>query len=155
MNVERHFTVSVYIVHKDKVLLHLHKKYGVILPVGGHLEENELPEEACIREAKEEAGLNIKLYSPNYNVELKDFNDKINEKILISPMHMMLCEVDALHYHIDQVYFAYADSSELSPGKGETQSVFWITRKEVNEREDITSNVRLMALEALDLMAKE
>lgn len=60
----RHFTVSVFIVCKDKVLLHLHKKAKKMLPLGGHIEVNELPEEACIREAKEEAGLNVTLYNP-------------------------------------------------------------------------------------------
>ena len=108
MRVERHFTVSVYIVHKNKVLLHLHKKYEVILPIGGHIDDNELPEKACIREAKEEAGLNIKLYSANNNVKLKNLNGQTKEEILISPIHMILCEINKLHYHIDHVYFAYA-----------------------------------------------
>ncbi len=61
IKMDRHFTVSVFIVHKDKVLLHLHKKAKKILPLGGHIEVNELPEEACIREAKEESGLEINL----------------------------------------------------------------------------------------------
>lgn len=54
---DRHFTVSVFIVYKDKVLLHLHKKVKKTLQLGGHIELNELPEEACIREAWEESGL--------------------------------------------------------------------------------------------------
>lgn len=33
------------------------------LPLGVHIEANELPEEACIREAKEESGLTINLYN--------------------------------------------------------------------------------------------
>jgi ADP-ribose pyrophosphatase YjhB (NUDIX family) len=154
MTAKKHFTVSVYIVHQNKVLLHLHKKYGIILPIGGHIEENELPEEACIRETKEESGLNIRLYSPQNNVKLIDLNDKTKEKILISPMHTMLCEINPLHYHIDNVYFAYTDSFNLNPGKGETQSIFWASREDLNERNDITYNVRLMALEALDLIGK-
>ncbi|WP_202710979.1 hypothetical protein [Sporosalibacterium faouarense] len=35
---DRHFTVSVFIVHKNKVLLHLHKKAKKMLPLGGHNE---------------------------------------------------------------------------------------------------------------------
>jgi len=155
MRVERHFTVSVYIVHKNKVLLHLHKKYEVNLPIGGHIDDDELPEKACIREAKEEAGLNIKLYSANNTVKLKNLNGQTKEEILISPIHMILCEIDKLHYHIDNVYFAYADSYELNPGKGESKSVFWVSKKELKERKDITYNVRIMALEALDLLIQE
>ncbi|WP_242971874.1 NUDIX domain-containing protein [Haloimpatiens massiliensis] len=68
MSIDRHFTVSVYIVHKDKILLHLHKRAKTILPLGEHIEANELPEETCIREAKEECGLNINLYNANTNL---------------------------------------------------------------------------------------
>ncbi|GLC31734.1 hypothetical protein [Clostridium omnivorum] len=35
---DRHFTVSVYIVHEDKVLLHLHNRAKKILPIGGHID---------------------------------------------------------------------------------------------------------------------
>lgn len=38
MSMDRHFTVSIYIVYKDKVLLHLHKKAKKMLPIGGHIE---------------------------------------------------------------------------------------------------------------------
>jgi len=58
-------TVSVVIVRDDKVLLVKHKErsehptdtYG--LPAG-RIEKNETPEEAAIREAKEEVGLKVK-----------------------------------------------------------------------------------------------
>lgn len=74
MNIEKHFTVSIYIVHKEKVLLHHHKKYNRILPLGGHIEKNELPEETCIREAKEESGLNITLYNSNNGLTFHECN---------------------------------------------------------------------------------
>ncbi len=54
---DKHFTVSIFIVHKDKVLLHVHKRAKKILPLGGHIEPNELPEDACKREVQEESGL--------------------------------------------------------------------------------------------------
>ena len=54
-------TATVYIVNDGKVLLHKHKKYNTWFPVGGHLEPDELPHEAAIREAKEETGIDITL----------------------------------------------------------------------------------------------
>ena len=45
-----HFTTSAYIVHNDKVLLHIHKRFGILIPVGGYIEEGELPHEAVMRE---------------------------------------------------------------------------------------------------------
>ncbi|MDK0576839.1 hypothetical protein P5F02_07355 [Clostridium perfringens] len=38
---DRNFTVSVFIVFKDKVLLYLHKKAKKMLPLGGHIEVSE------------------------------------------------------------------------------------------------------------------
>jgi len=41
--------VSVFIVHRDKVLLIYHKYYNEWLPIGGHIELDEDPEEALYR----------------------------------------------------------------------------------------------------------
>ena len=65
MEITRHFTSTVLIVYKDRVLLHQHKKFNSLLPVGGHLERDELPEEAALREVKEETGLSVTLYNPD------------------------------------------------------------------------------------------
>ena len=40
----RHFTVAVFVVRDGKVLLHWHRKLGMWLPPGGHIERGELPE---------------------------------------------------------------------------------------------------------------
>ena len=53
--------VSGYIVYEDKVLLIHHRKLDLWLPVGGHIDPDEVPDDAMIREAKEEVGLDITL----------------------------------------------------------------------------------------------
>ncbi len=53
------FVASGFLVSKEKVLLVKHRKLGLWLPVGGHIESDETPEEALRREAMEEAGLEI------------------------------------------------------------------------------------------------
>lgn len=55
------FVSSVYIVNGDAVLLRKHDKYKMWLPPGGHIELDEDPSEAAIREAKEEVGLDVTL----------------------------------------------------------------------------------------------
>jgi 8-oxo-dGTP pyrophosphatase MutT (NUDIX family) len=57
----RHFTVAVFVVWEGKVLLHLHRKLGMWLPPGGHIEKNELPNEAAVREVLEETGIRVRL----------------------------------------------------------------------------------------------
>ena len=59
--VQNHFAVAGYIFHEDKLLLIHHKKTGLWLPVGGHVDFNEIPDDAMIREAKEETSLEISL----------------------------------------------------------------------------------------------
>ncbi len=53
------FTVEVFIVYKDTVLLRKHNKYRYWLSVSGHIELNEDPNHAALREVKEEVGLDI------------------------------------------------------------------------------------------------
>ena len=62
MSYKKSLTATVYIVNDDRVLLHMHKKYNTWFPVGGHLEEDELPHEAALREVKEESGLDVTLF---------------------------------------------------------------------------------------------
>ena len=56
---------------------------------GGHIEKNELPHEAAIREAKEETGLNIELYNSNklayLNAEKEYYKEITYANIITSP----------------------------------------------------------------------
>ena len=59
----RHFCASVFVIdrNKKKILLVKHKKFNKWVQPGGHIEENETPEETAIREVYEETGLRVKL----------------------------------------------------------------------------------------------
>lgn len=148
---DKHFTVSIYIVHKNKVLLHLHKKAKKILPLGGHIELNELPEEACTREAQEESGLKINLYNP-LNKQLKNSCELVGERLLINPMYTILGEINPEHYHIDFVYYAAANSFETIPEDGESNLLKWYSKEDLNKAYDIPDNILTMANEALKLL---
>lgn len=149
---DKHFTVSIFIVYKDKVLLHLHKKAKKILPLGGHIELNELPEDACIREAKEEAGIKINLYNP-INTQLKETCQLSSEKLLINPMHTILGEINHDHYHIDFVYYATANSFDTMPEDGESKLLKWYSKEDLKNASDIQPNILTIANEALELLS--
>ena len=55
------FTVAIFVVHDAKILLIHHRKLDKWLPLGGHIELDEEPEQAALREAKEESGLEVEL----------------------------------------------------------------------------------------------
>ncbi|MDQ4045733.1 MAG: NUDIX domain-containing protein [Chloroflexota bacterium] len=101
-DVTRDFTVAVFVVHAGKTLLHYHPKLGKWLPPGGHIEPNELPDEAARREVAEEAGIDVQLVGARGLP-----NDYPNQPIqLVVPAGIQLEFIGPGHEHIDLVYFA-------------------------------------------------
>ncbi len=144
MEITRHFTATVLVVHRNRVLLHRHKKFGTLLPVGGHVDRDELPEEAALREAKEEAGLDVTLYNP----DAATFPDV---RLLVRPMHTLLININAFHQHIDLIFYAQAATDQVAPDDGESAALHWYSREEILAA-TMPENVRLLALEALELL---
>lgn len=146
MEITKHFTATTFIVHENKVLLHLHKKLGFWLPVGGHIDRDELPEQAAIREIKEESGLDVKLYNTDKQMEMG------NTKQLFRPMHIILENINQFHQHIDFIYYATSKSDELNPENGETVNLKWFSVKEIKALKNAPENAIILALEALKIL---
>lgn len=146
MEITRDITVPIIIVHKEKILLHLHKKMDKWLPVGGHIEPNELPEMAALREIKEESGLEVVLYNSGKQVDMVDAMQ------LVRPAHILLEDIKPGHQHIDLVYYATANSFEVKPDDGEAIDLKWFTAGEINELANVPENVKICALEAIKLL---
>lgn len=145
---DRHFTVSIYIVHDGRVLLHKHKKAGVLLPEGGHIEKNELPQETAVREAQEEAGLSIRLYDED---SLKGkYLDTDREKMLVCPVHMVVGKIESEHEHTDFVFYAESDIDGLCPGKNESNILQWYSEDELEAiKGELLNDIYWMAKEAI------
>lgn len=150
-------TVGSFILYKDTLAFMIgpdntDQKLG-ITRLGGHIELNELPEEACIREAQEESGLKISLYNP-LNKQLKNSCELVGEKLLINPMYTILGEINPEHYHIDFVYYATANSFDTIPGDGESNLLKWYSKEALKNVYDIQNNILTMANEAVDLLVE-
>lgn len=98
----RDFTVAVFVIDRDRVLLHWHRKLSRWLPPGGHVEPNELPDEAAIREVAEETGQEIRLLGERG----LDISDPDLPRQLIRPVGIQLEDIAPGHQHIDLIYFA-------------------------------------------------
>lgn len=66
--VKRCHTVNAWTLYKGKTLLVKHKKLGIWLAPGGHVEENELPHQAAEREFFEETGVKVRALSAQKDV---------------------------------------------------------------------------------------
>lgn len=145
------FTASVYIVRGDKVLLHMHKKLGMWLPPGGHIELDEDPNQAAIREAKEETGLDIQLVG-----ETKAYEDsRYLPRDLVPPaiLNRHFFDEAHTHEHVDMAFFARAPVGDPVPEEGGGE-VRWFTKEDI-ERNDagIVPDVQAHALKALEALA--
>jgi len=105
---DRHFTVAVFVVQEGKVLLHWHRKLGMWLPPGGHIERDELPDDAAVREVFEETGVEVELVGERRG----DITDPVQ---LHRPVGVQLENIGPGHQHIDLIYFARpAGSTRIS-----------------------------------------
>lgn len=147
------FTVEVFIVHNNKVLLRKHDKYKIWLSVGGHIELDEDPNIAAIREVKEEVGLDVELFFENkYNLSK---TDKYEE--LIPPQFMNRHRINDSHEHISLTYFATSKSDKLKLSEEEkTSGCKWFTKEELESSDyDINDDIKLYARTALEKLTKK
>ena len=94
------FTVAIFIVHDDKVLLIHHRKLDKWLPLGGHIELDEDPEQAALREAKEESGLDVELLGE------RPPTTSPGTRALIAPRFLDIHRISETHEHIGMIYWA-------------------------------------------------
>ncbi len=103
------FTAEVFIVYQNKVLLRKHDKYKIWLSVGGHIELDEDPNQAAIREVKEEVGIDVKLYG-----QVMSFNEPEGYRELIPPVFLNRHKINDGHEHIALVYFASSETDQIT-----------------------------------------
>ncbi len=138
------FTVEVFIVYKNKILLRKHDKYGYWLSIGGHIELDEDPNEAAIREVKEEVGLDIEICG-----SIPPFKDD-NFFSIIAPRYMGKNMVNENHEHVTFVYFAKAGTDVISSAVNDHEKSLarWATKEELGTM-DLRTNVLFYAEAAL------
>lgn len=144
------FTSEVFVVYENKVLLRKHDKFKEWLSVGGHIELNEDPNQAAIREVKEEVGLDIAL-----DQGLKPQRENDNTQDLIPPYFLNKHKIDENHTHITFVYFAISNTDQISETieRERSEDCRWFTREELLANQEIKSSVKFYALKALEKLS--
>ena len=103
-----HITGSALITGPRGVILHKHRKLGIWLQPGGHVDAGETPAEAAAREATEETGLRVELVSD-------------------AVIHVDVHAGPRGHTHLDLRYLCTAPDRDPSPPPEESQEVCWFS----------------------------
>ena len=88
------FTVAIFVVHDEKILLIHHRQLNRWLPLGGHIELDENPEQAALREAKEESGLDVELLGE------RPPTTGPGTRALIAPRFLDIHRINPTHEHV-------------------------------------------------------
>jgi 8-oxo-dGTP pyrophosphatase MutT (NUDIX family) len=102
-----HLTASAFVISSRGVLLHRHRLLGIWIQPGGHVDVDESPESAALRETLEETGLEAAHLDP---VEL---------------FHVDLHPGPKGHTHYDLRYVLIAPPLDPSPAESESPEVYW------------------------------
>lgn len=130
--VTRDFTVAVFVHWQNKLLLHRHPKIGMWLPPGGHIEANELPDEAAVREVLEESGVLVQL-SGSGGLDFEPEPGTTETKQLTMPLAIQLEHIKPGHEHIDLVYLATPVEPYDGNIRAEEETMAWYTLDELAE----------------------
>ena len=109
-----HVTASAIVVGPRGVVLHKHKRLGIWLQPGGHIDDGETPGDAALRECLEETGLRAEHFSGQPELVHVDAHD--------GPRG---------HYHLDLRFLFAVPDDDPNPPEGESPEARWWSWEEL------------------------
>ena len=128
------FTVAIFVVAQDRVLLIHHRNLDKWLPLGGHIELDEDPETAALREAREESGLEVELIGE------RPPTTEPGTRALIAPRFLDIHRITDTHEHIGMIYWARPRKGTLTLAAAEHHDIRWCAAAELDELRPAMSN---------------
>jgi len=120
------FTVAIFVVHEGKILLIHHRKLNKWLPLGGHIELDEDPEQAALREAREESGLEVELLGK------RPPTTEPGTRALIAPRFLDIHRITDTHEHIGMIYWARPKTGSVTLAVEEHHDIRWCLATELD-----------------------
>jgi 8-oxo-dGTP pyrophosphatase MutT (NUDIX family) len=157
---ERHFTVSGFLVDGPRTLLHWHKKLQLWLPPGGHVDPDEDPVQAVVREVREETGIAAEVIAHG---PLLAFAAPPQ---LPPPLAIIVADVpQGPHQHIDMSYALRPIAGAPRAAPDGDHGFVWVTEEQLRRSEalpvascgvdlPVNEDVRAIALHAIALVAR-
>jgi 8-oxo-dGTP pyrophosphatase MutT (NUDIX family) len=128
------FTVAIFVVHESRVLLIHHRKLDKWLPLGGHIELEEDPEQAALREAREESGFEVELIGE------RPPTTEPGTRALIAPRFLDIHRINDTHEHIGMIYWARPRDGNMTLAPEEHHAIRWCSPAELDELQPPMSN---------------
>jgi 8-oxo-dGTP pyrophosphatase MutT (NUDIX family) len=119
------FTVAIFVVHEGRVLAIHHRKLDRWLPLGGHIELDEDPEQAALRETREESGLDVELLGE------RPPTTGPGTRALIGPRYLDIHRISDTHEHIGMIYFARPKGGQVTLAQAEHHDIKWCTAEQL------------------------
>ena len=153
----RHFTSTGFVVRGDSTLLHWHKRLQQWMPPGGHIEPDEDPVQAVLREIREETGLICEVIPTTTTLGFTYPQQ-------LPPPYTILVEdipgPDEPHKHIDLIYFC-RPQDDAEHRTVDDPTLRWVTAAELRANgpldvagcgvsAQVPEDVRELALIAID-----
>lgn len=149
-----------FLVEGDRTLLHWHRKLGLWLPPGGHIDPDEDPVQAVLREVLEETGITAEIVPHARAFAFK------NVQQLTPPLSLIVADVvegDVTHQHIDMCYVVRPVPGADRAEPDEDHGFRWVSADELrrndalpidgkDERVRVPEDVREVALHAFELV---
>jgi 8-oxo-dGTP pyrophosphatase MutT (NUDIX family) len=121
------FTVAIFVVHDGRILLIHHRQLNQWLPLGGHIEPDEDPEIAALRESKEESGLEVELIGE------RPLTTGPGTRALIAPRFLDIHRITDTHEHIGLIYWARPKNGSLQLSTKEHHDIRWCSAEDLEK----------------------
>ena len=128
------FTVAIFVVHEGRVLVIHHRKLDKWLPLGGHIELDEDPEQAALREAREESGFEVELLGE------RPPTTEPGTRALIGPRFLDIHRINETHEHIGMIYWARPKDGAMTLARDEHYDIRWCAPEELDTLRPPMSN---------------
>ena len=144
------FTVAIFVVQDGKILVIHHRKLDKWLPLGGHVELDEDPEQAALREAREESGFEVELIGE------RPPTTEPGTRALIAPRFLDIHRISDTHEHIGMIYWARPREGQMTLADEEHHDIRWCTAEELEELDPPMSGaVKWYCLKAIEEVGGE